>query len=995
MHFGVLGPLEVDVGTGGAALGRRKQRGLLAVLLTARNTTVPIDRLIDLLWDDEPPPQAMASVQAYVSNLRRLLEPDRRLRAPATRLVSRPPGYSLVVAPGELDADRFASLVEAGARARDANELAQARRLVAEGLQLWRGPAYGEFAHHSFAVAEATRLEALRHSAIEDLLDIRLAEGDHHAVAADAEVLVAEHPLRERGWELLMVALYRAGRQGDALRAFQRAREVLGEELGVDPSPRLRSLEADVLAQSPILDVPARPVAARSVTASTPPDGLVGDADRPPIVGRDLELGRLTAALDRARTGSGAVIVIDGEAGVGKSALALTLANAAAASGMSVGIGHSPETRDAPALWPWAQVLRQLGGERDAGEDAGIIGSTGMIGDDDAAPAARRTRVVRRIVDHAKAAPTLVVIDDVQWSDGPSHHVLRLLADEAASAALLVIATRRVPADDEDPALVETMAHLVRARASDRIHLRPLDADAGTRLVRDIAGPLSDELAATIHERSGGNPFYAVELARLVTAEGPAASGGVPATVRDVVRRRLARLPEQAVAVISIAAVLGTDVEPRVVAHVAGLDLDPVLDLLDLAVVVGLLTEGGTATTFRFTHDLLRTTVEATLPAARRARLHAAAVGAIEAIHGDAPSHVHALARHALAAVVVTGPQAAIDHVIASGRAAQWALDLDTAAKQYQSASELVSAQPRHDAALASRLSIIGAQTGFLIHGRTAAVEASFRSVRSHHEGRGGDRELWAALGWGSYAPLWGDFEAAAECAGWLRSLDDGRVDVQRAISAARYLEAFGAWTGSIETARPGLDASIGEPNFGVGPAIRRGLLAVLDVIAGQGDEAFGTAAIAMRDATLGGAWSGRAAEPPGTGPWVAAWTGAFAALALALVSDEGLPIRDVVQSARTTGAGIRFTDLVLAAAAHAADALDGDDGAIEQLADARAALAAGDDGLFGLPLSIVELRVRQCHRRAGTRFGSEISAEIRRTGQTGWQPVLDAVQGG
>ena len=1001
MHFGVLGPLEVDGDAGPVPLGRRKQRALLAVLLTARNTTVPLDRLIDLLWDDEPPPQAMASVQAYVSNLRRLLEPDRPVRANATRVVSRPPGYALVVDAGELDADRFVSLLDAGRRARDANELASARRLLVDALGLWRGQAYGEFADQSFAVAEASRLEELRRSAVEDLLDVRLAAGEHQAAAADAEALVTEHPLRERGWELLMVALYRSGRQADALRAFQRARQVLGDELGLEPSPRLRSLEAEVLAQSPTLDVPAQVIGAPSTAAVLLPSDAPDDHHSvgATLVGRDAEFARLSSALARAWGGSGGVVVIDGEAGVGKSALAEALAQAASTAGVAVGIGRNPETRDAPSLWPWSQVVRQLGGDhghddRDLGVDAGVSGIIGIVGDDDLTPSSRRARIVRRIIELANTAPALVVIDDVQWADGPSQHVLRLLADEAATTSLLVLATRRVPADDEDPALVETMAHLVRSRSSDRVHLRPLEADDGARLVREIAGPLPDDVASTIHRRAGGNPFYAVELARLVAAEGAAASDGVPATVRDVVRRRLARLPEQAVAVMSIAAVLGTDVEPRVVAHVAGLDLDHVLDLLDLGIVVGILADGDGAGTLRFAHDLARTTIEATLATARRARLHAAAVDAIEAVHGDAPSHVHALARHALGAVPVTGPERALDHVVASGRAAQWALDLDTAAKQYQAAAELVSTQPRHDAALRSRLALIGAQTGFLIHGRSAAVDEGFRVARTYNEGLGGDQEIWAALGWGSYTALWGDLDTTADCARWLRGLGPDAVDTQRAVSAARYLEAFTAWAGSVDTAHTELAESLAEPGFGVGPAIRRGILAVLDVIAGLRDEAIGDAAAAMREATSGESWSGRGPEPPGSGPWVAAWTGSFASLALALVADRGERILDVVERALATGGGIRFTDRVLAACGEAARALDGDAGALDRLTDGRAALAAADDGLFEVPLAIVELRVRARNRRPVDRLGTEISAAIRRTGQVGWKPVFDELAG-
>jgi DNA-binding SARP family transcriptional activator len=244
-------------------LGRPKQRALLAVMLVHANQVVPLDRLIDELWGEEQPAQAGASLQAYVSHLRRALEPGRPARTPPRVLVTQPPGYRLVVAPGDLDAARFVVLAEEGHRLLEGGQPGSAAQVLREALGLWRGPALADVADEAFAQAERQRLEEHRLAALEDRLAAELAVGGHAAAAAELAELVGLHPFRERLHGLLMLALYRAGRQAEALRAFQAARDTLREELGIDPSPWLRQLEADILRQAPALDwtapAPARP----------------------------------------------------------------------------------------------------------------------------------------------------------------------------------------------------------------------------------------------------------------------------------------------------------------------------------------------------------------------------------------------------------------------------------------------------------------------------------------------------------------------------------------------------------------------------------------------------------------------------------------------------------------------------------------------------------------------------------------------------------------
>src|SRR5580658_6880575 len=254
VQFRLLGPLEARDEERRVELGRPKQRVLLAVLLVHANDVVSLDRLIEELWGAEPPPQAAASPQTYVSNLRRALEPGRPPRAPSRVLVSQPPGYRLVVGAGDLDAARFAALATEGHRLLEAGRPAAAAGVLREGLGLWRGPALAEVADEGFAQAERNRLEELRVAALEDRLAADLDLGGHAAAVAELEDLAGRYRFRERLHGLLMLALYRSGRQGEALQAFAAARRALADELGIDPGRWLRQLETGILRQDPGLD---------------------------------------------------------------------------------------------------------------------------------------------------------------------------------------------------------------------------------------------------------------------------------------------------------------------------------------------------------------------------------------------------------------------------------------------------------------------------------------------------------------------------------------------------------------------------------------------------------------------------------------------------------------------------------------------------------------------------------------------------------------------
>ncbi|MFC7388066.1 AfsR/SARP family transcriptional regulator [Sphaerisporangium rhizosphaerae] len=344
-RFGVLGPLRAELGGRPVGLGGLRQRAVLAVLLIARGRMVSAERLMSDVWEGSPPPSP-ATLHVYISQLRRALEPERAARAPAGLLVREGPGYALRADPAAVDAERFADLAVAGRHALDGARPEQAEALLTEALDLWRGPAYADFDGAGFAVSEAARLEGLRAAAYEDRLAAAIRLGRHAAAVGELEALVAEQPLRERGWELLTLALYRSGRRAEAAAALRAVRERLADELGIDPGPALRDLEAAVLAQDPRLDPPpALTTGARlggaprsQAPAGSPaaePAGLAAKPAPAPagnlpfalssFVGRTADLAAVGGLLTEYR-----LVTLTGPGGVGKSRLALEAARARA-----------------------------------------------------------------------------------------------------------------------------------------------------------------------------------------------------------------------------------------------------------------------------------------------------------------------------------------------------------------------------------------------------------------------------------------------------------------------------------------------------------------------------------------------------------------------------------------------------------------------------------------------------------------------------------------
>ena len=306
MRFCVLGPLEAYADGRSVPVGGGRQRALLALLLVHVGEVVSRGRLIEELWAGEPPPGGSQSLDAYLSRLRRVF----REAGAHDVLITRAPGY--VVRAEETDARCFEALAAEGREALAAGEAGLATRVLAEALALWRGEAYAEVADEPWARAEAGRLAELRLSATEDRIEAELSLGHHLALVPELELLVAREPTRERLAGQRMLALYRSGRQADALAAYQATRRTLVEELGLEPGPELRRLEAAVLAQDPGLELPAKP--APQAAAPAPP-GPGRHRSRPALAAVALLATAALAAvlaLMGGRPGSLRVIIADG-----------------------------------------------------------------------------------------------------------------------------------------------------------------------------------------------------------------------------------------------------------------------------------------------------------------------------------------------------------------------------------------------------------------------------------------------------------------------------------------------------------------------------------------------------------------------------------------------------------------------------------------------------------------------------------------------------------
>lgn len=663
----MLGSTLVVGPDGGAPTLARKPRAVLAALALSPGRDVSADRVVDLVWGGSPPPGAHGTLHAYLSTLRRVFEPGLAPRTASSVIATTDDGYRLLLPPERVDAVRFThevrrlhagvaplwSQLGAGRSPAwpSATEAAALADALDQALATWRGPAFADLGDHPDVLAERAALDELRATAQEDLQVVLLALGEHAAVVAASEQSVARDPLRERSRCLRALALLRSGRQVEALEDLRTHRTLLSDELGLDPGPDVRSLEGALLRQDPALwstlvDLPDEAAASlRPARPAHPADPGPGPATRPGAawrtVGREREAAALEALVVDTVAGRPGVVLVVGEPGIGKTRLVHDTVGVAQRLGATSAVARCSHDDGAPPLWPWYALLEALGVEP---PDAAAAADEDTGGPQRAF--AVQEALVRAVRQRARRDPLLLVVEDLHWADTRTLRALAHLVTslEPGDRVGLVLTRRRHP--EPAGALLDLGAVLARHGAG-LLEPAGLDASQAHALVDELVGDAGHAPVATWCADTGGNPFFLVELARTGLAGG-GWHDTVPSSVTTVVAERLAGLPEETRDALLVCAALGRESSPLLLAHVGASSPDAVLDLLEPARRIGIVSvrEDGRVA---FEHALSRDAVLAAAPVGRLSRVHARIAQALESAPalglGEA-ERTYELARH-------------------------------------------------------------------------------------------------------------------------------------------------------------------------------------------------------------------------------------------------------------------------------------------------------------------------------------------------------------
>jgi DNA-binding SARP family transcriptional activator len=735
LEFRILGPLEVWLNGAAVRVGGPKQRALLALLLCNANRVVSRDQLIDELLSDQPAGSAEPVLHVQISRLRKALADG----DPQPRLLARPPGYVLRVEDGELDWQAFEQRVTDGREALEQGDPGRAAVLLREAGSLWRGRPLADLEFEPFARFEVQRLEACRLAAVEDRIEAELALGRHGALCPELEHLVAEHPLRERLRGQLMLALYRSGRQAEALETYHAGRSLLAEELAVEPGPQLKQLQLAILGHDTALQLPplsaqhgpvgtlaapAGPAAPAEEAAAAELSPALGEpspagtpgpwaghvAGRVAFVGREGELSRLVSALG----GNARLVLVIGDAGVGKTRFAGEGMARAAAGGMVVAWGECLPLARALPLLPVISALDGL-----ARLDEGRVLAVGL----DAAPGFVRGVVGRLLpqlgpgggpslggrdggwererlfagvaellsaVAAASGAGVVLVVEDVHWADTATLDLLTFLARPGRRGRVRVVVTCR---GDEAPLAGPVASWLARVRGEagmTEIALGPLSrAEAAEQVTALAGGPVPPEVVDELFARAEGNPFFTEQLVAAVPTglkEGTVSlPPGLPARLAGLLAARAARCAGDARAVLDALAVAARPLAEDLLCAVTGLDVAVVrLGLRKLAAARLLADDAAPAGGHRLRHALLAEAVVGGLLPGERADLHEHTARALEAagdatLAGEAAGHWQAAGR----------PAEELPARVAAAGAAERVFGYTQAAAHWQRAIEL------------------------------------------------------------------------------------------------------------------------------------------------------------------------------------------------------------------------------------------------------------------------------------------------------------------
>lgn len=675
----ILGPLRIWRGGTELEAGPRQQVCLLAALVARAGQPVSTGELMDLIWGEQAPDSALNVIHKYVGALRRVFEPALPARSPGTHLFRHGNGYMFTPGPAVLDLVEFQHRVDAAKRALGENNAEGALGHYERALSLWKGPVADglDFASSAASVFGAVTSRFFDTCVAAGELAMSLASPQR--IAPPLRLAAAMAPLHEPVHAALISVLGAAGQQAEALEVFRVTRQRLADELGIDPGQALQRAHQRVLHQHVTVSNAEGhrqdPVPSTADAAPRPPD----------FVGRLREAAVLGESFDSALAGGRGLVLVEGEPGIGKTRLLEEVSAAARRRGGRIAWGHSPPSAGTPAMWPWIQAIEAvLQGCPDGEQRRWRAGEIGRLLDsasedrrpmvpDQGARFRLFVQVTALLEECAAAGPIVLVIDDLHWADLPSLELFAHLASRVPDGVALVGALRdKAPAPHAE--LTSMLAATSRVPGARRIRLQPLTPPLVAELVWLETGrkPAVDAVVG-LHERTAGNPFFVRELARLLaqreTTDGDAVVvDEVPVTVRDIVFDRIGGLEHEDRNLLFTAALIGRDVDLRVLAHAAGIGAEACLDRLAPLDGLGLLSATADPFGFRFVHDLVREAVVELIPAHRVSRIHASIAEALESLCAPGGLAQERIAHHLWAAGPCVQPERTAEALMRAAR---------------------------------------------------------------------------------------------------------------------------------------------------------------------------------------------------------------------------------------------------------------------------------------------------------------------------------------
>jgi DNA-binding SARP family transcriptional activator/tetratricopeptide (TPR) repeat protein len=688
------GRVGVETETGSATLGGLG-RIAFAYLVCARHRPVPRDELAEVLWGEDLPASWEQLLRGLSSKIRSAV--TQAGLDGTTFLTSSFGALHVHLPPGSVvDIEQAEAAIETARAALAEGDAPHARARASEAVVV-AGRQFLPGGAGTWVERRQAELRELHLQALEIVSRAATAEGQMGDAVMAAEEAITIEPFRESAYVALMAAHERAGSRGEALRAYERCRRVLAEELGVRPSAQTEEGYQALLGEEPLSAVPTA-VLGLPVAIAGAPAGI--------FVGREPEVDCLQAALKRATVEGRQAVFVAGEPGIGKTALVAAFATDAHAGGARVLYGRCDEELGIP-YQPFTEALSHFVAEASVAELEAHVGvHGGALGrlvrgltrrvpqappPEVADPEADRYRLFDAIAslfgNASRGAPLVLVLDDLHWAAAPTLSLLRHVLRATTTEKILVIGTYRHTDIGPEDSLTRTLADLRREPGVDRVLLEGLDEEGVAAFVNAVRWePVGDDdraLARALHAHTAGNPFFVGELLRHLGETGGtyrregtwsyyAGTGGlgIPEGVREVVARRLLRLSDPAREILRWASIIGADFDLELLELVAASeDPDEVLDAIEEAVRARLVLERG-AGHYGFAHALVRDTIQAELTATRRARRHRAVAEALESLPGDEARRLPALVHHFAEAASAGGATKAADYAIAAARQA-------------------------------------------------------------------------------------------------------------------------------------------------------------------------------------------------------------------------------------------------------------------------------------------------------------------------------------